>query len=77
MRIYNVFFKGGELKITPFCNAFRTLQSAEKYCKSEAKKKGLTVISSDCDDEQKYFIDYRAEDKQGNSYYFVIYFQTI
>lgn len=77
MTIYNVLFKGVEIKATPFCKAFLTEQEADSYIVSKCKALNLTIRSSMGWDDSRTIDDRRTEDTDGNTYYFVIYKQEL
>ena len=77
MEIYNVLLKGVEVRIPPICKAFRTEAQADAYIQDECIKRDLTIRSTYGWDEGSTLNDYRAEDIDGNTFYFVIYRQLI
>ena len=83
MLIYNVLFKGVEITNSTFAIAFATLKEAYAFAKNNAEKRNLTIKSElGFGEEQGEFIkdsltDYRCEDKDGNSYYYIIYVQEL
>jgi mRNA-degrading endonuclease HigB of HigAB toxin-antitoxin module len=77
MTIYNVLFKSVEKKETPFCQAFKTELEARNFCELVCKKNNFTIKSTMGWNVLETFDDYRVEDVNGNSYYLVIYKQTI
>ena len=72
--IFNVLFKSVEKYSTPFCRAFSTMEKAENFIEECCEKSNFTIKSNLHVEDLK---DYRVEDKEGNSYYFVIFFQEI
>ncbi len=77
LAIYNVLFRGVEVKVTPFCKAFRTETEAREWIDAKIIDFDLVAKSTMGWNEDKTIDDYRCEDKAGNSYYFVIYRQII
>jgi hypothetical protein len=77
MELFNVLFKGVEVKITPFCKGFRTEDKAMEWIETLTKQYELEAKSSMGWNESKTLNDIRLEDKKGNSYYFVIYRQIL
>jgi len=82
LTVYNVLFKGVEIKPTPFCKVFSSIESAYSFCEASAKKQELKIMSTSgfiSGDEKTVgsFTDYRCEDEKGNSYYYVIYVQKL
>jgi hypothetical protein len=77
MEIINVLFKGVELKVTPGCKVFLNEDTAREFILKNAKERNLQIKSSMGWNEDNTIDDYRAEDAQGNSYYYVLYRQTI
>lgn len=82
MLLYNVLFKGVEIKVNPYPQICKTFGLACEYAERTAEKYGLEIKSESGffrGDEFTVdsFTDYRCEDQKGNSYYFVIYVQEI
>ena len=82
MIVYNVLFKGVEIKPTPFCKVFNNIEDAYSFCLASAKKQELKIMStsgfiSGDEDTVGSCTDYRCEDKDGNTYYYVIYVQQL
>jgi hypothetical protein len=77
MEIINVLFKGVELQVTPGCKAFYNEDTAREFILKNAQEKNLQIKSSMGWNDDNTIDDYRAEDAQGNSYYYVLYRQTI
>lgn len=77
MEIINVLFKGVELRITPKCIAFYNEENARVFIEKHADDRDLEIKSSMGWNEDNTIDDYRAEDAQGNSYYYVLYRQVI
>jgi hypothetical protein len=77
MEIINVLFKGVELRVTPFCKPFHNEDKAREFILQNAEERGLTIMSSMGWNDNETIDDYRAEDAQGNSYYYVLYRQEI
>lgn len=75
--IYNVLFKGVEVKVEPFCIAFSTEEKARHWIKSFCDANAISIKSSMGWNDDKTMDDYRVEDKDGNSYYFVIVKQKL
>jgi hypothetical protein len=74
MIVYNVLFKGVEIKMTPFCKVFLTSEEAEKWIDSVCNAQEWRKCSSYASD---IISDWRVEDKDGNTYYFVTYKQEL
>lgn len=82
MIVYNVLFKGVEVNPGVFAKVFATIEEAYAYAEEGAKRIGLTIMS-----ESGFFggdeftdgsiTDFRMEDDEGNSYYYVIYVQEM
>lgn len=77
MKIYNILFKGVEIKVSPFCKAFRTFHDAETWVNMQCEKAGLTIKSTMGWNEDETINDFRCEDTNGNTFYFVVYGQQI
>lgn len=77
MEIFNVLIKGVEVKDINFCKAFTTEEKADKWIEETCLKKNWTIKSSFGWNESNTIDDRRVEDKNGNSYYFVIYRQEL
>jgi hypothetical protein len=77
LEIYNVLYKGVQINVTPFCLAFLTEEEAIEWIESTCEVKGYTIKSTFGWYEDLNFNDYRVEDVDGNSYYFVIYKQKL
>lgn len=77
MIIYNVLFKGVEIKINPYCKAFRTEKEVDDYVQHMCETKDLRVCSTMGWDDDFNVNDYRLEDSKGNTYYYVVYRQAI
>ena len=77
--IYNVLVKGIEKRIIPTCKAFGNEDAARKWIEKEIERWGWDLKSRAgwYEDAEGDFDDYRCEDDEGNSYYFVIYKQEI
>ena len=82
--IYNVLVKAVEKcsSYNPYPRAFSNIEDATEYIFTSAEKMGLEIKSSLFLNEEEnwdgeIFGDYRLEDEDGNSYYFVIYYQTV
>ena len=88
MDIYNVLFKSVETNHSPFAKAFKTKEEAINYVEETCDKHGFEMKSTmeqmysgwDAEEEEAFvptWFDNRVEDKDGNSFYFVTYTQTI
>jgi hypothetical protein len=77
MEIINVLFKGVEIRVTPGCTAFYNEDTAREFIEKNVEERGLEIKSSMGWNEDNTIDDYRAEDAQGNSYYYVLYRQVI
>ena len=77
LEIYNVLYKGVEKNVTPFCLAFLREEEAIEWIESTCDVKSYTIKSTLGWNDDMTFNDYRVEDKDGNSYYFVIYKQKL
>lgn len=77
MEVFNVLYKGNEIRVNPFCKAFLKEEDARKWIVKSCGKMSLTIKSSLGWNDDNSMDDYRVEDKDGNSYYFVIYKQLI
>ena len=72
MTIHIVLFKGVEIKTSPICRPFREEQDARDFCEEKARQWGLVIKSTFGGYEDRGVDDYRCEDAEGNSYYFVL-----
>jgi len=77
MEVFNVLYKGVEINVTPFCLAFLREEEAHDWIEQACETKNLTIKSSLGWDESGTVDDYRVEDREGNSYYFVIFKQQL
>jgi hypothetical protein len=77
VEIYNVLYKGVEIKVNPFCLAFLTEEEARSWIESTCDVKSYSIKSCLGWNDEKTMDDYRVEDKDGNSYYFVIFKQKL
>jgi hypothetical protein len=77
IEIFNVLVKGVEIVTTPFCQAFSKEESAREWVNKVCEYNSWTIKSSLGWNDDNTFDDYRVEDKDGNSFYFVIYRQWI
>lgn len=78
MVVYNVLFKCVEKRdLNPHAKVFGSEQEARDYCHKVAESYGFEIRSSMGWNEDKTIDDYRLEDEDGNSYYLVIYRQTL
>ena len=78
MIVYNVLFKGVEKKVNPFAQAFESEEKAREWCIKVANSKELKICSTLGKWNEYWEVyDYRLEDKEGNSYYLVIYKQEL
>lgn len=72
MTIHIVLFKGIEIRTPPRCKPFREEQDARAYCEASASTLGLVIKSTLGGYEERGIDDYRCEDSEGNTYYFVL-----
>ena len=77
IEVYNVLYKGVERNVTPFCLAFLREEEARDWIEQTCETKNLTIKSRLGWDDSETVDDYRVEDDEGNSYYFVIFKQQI
>ena len=77
MEIFNVLVKSVEVKLNPTCKAFLKEKDASKWCEDICEKMSWTIKSGLGWNDDLTFDDYRVEDKNGNTYYFVIYRQRL
>jgi hypothetical protein len=84
MIVYNVLFKGVEKNSyrINYAKCFATFEEACNYAQEDANNKNLTIKSSmgflhGDENTVGSLTDYRCEDEQENSYYYVIYVQEI
>jgi hypothetical protein len=77
LEIYNVLFKGVEKNVTPFCLAFLKEEEAREWIESTCEVRGYIIKSTLGWNDDMTLDDYRVEDVNGNSYYFVIYKQKL
>lgn len=77
VEIYNVLYKGLEIKVNPFCLAFLKEEEARNWIESTCEVKGYNIKSTLGWNDDMTMDDYRVEDKDGNSYYFVIFKQKL
>ena len=78
MEVYNVLFKCVENHcFNPFVQAFLKEEDAREHCHRIAKNYGLEIRSSFGWDDNRTMDDYRMEDRDGNSYYTVIFRQNL
>lgn len=76
--VFNVLFKGVEIKINPQCQAFATYEQAEEWVYEQCRRGGFHPKSEMGIDEDNFvYNDFRVEDDEGNSYYFVVFKQKI
>jgi hypothetical protein len=75
--VFNVLYKGNEIKVNPFCKVFLKEEDARKWIEDTCDKMSFKMKSSLNWNEEMSMDDYRVEDEQGNSYYFVIFRQSI
>ena len=77
LEIYNVLFKGVEINVSPFCLAFLKEEEARDWIESTCEVRGYIIKSTLGWNDDMNLDDYRVEDVNGNSYYFVIYKQKL
>jgi hypothetical protein len=77
IEVFNVLYKGVEKGVTPFCLAFLKEEDARSWIESTCEVKSYSIKSTMGWNENMTTDDYRVEDVEGNSYYFVIYRQQI
>lgn len=77
MEVYNVLYKGVEINVTPFCLAFLREEEARSWIEQTCETKNFTIKSTLGWNDAQTIDDYRVEDKDGNSYYFVIFKQQL
>ena len=78
MIIYNLLFKSIEKHHTPFCQSFSTFAKAEAWMEKDCKwrRGGLKCYSTDTS-ITGHCTDFRCEDEEGNSYYYVIFTEVL
>lgn len=77
MEVFNVLVKGVEVKDINFCKAFTTEEKAVQWIEETSQKNDWTIKSRLGRNDENTIDDRRVEDKNRNSYYFVIYRQTL
>jgi len=77
VEIYNVLYKGVEVPVNPFCLAFLKEEQAREWIESVCDVKSYSIKSSFGWNDSRTMDDYRVEDKDGNTFYFVIYRQKL
>ena len=77
MEIFNVLIKGVEVKDINYCEAFRTEEEVDKFVERVCSLRNWTIKSRFGWNDDNTIDDRRVEDSSGNTYYFVIYRQTI
>ena len=77
LEIYNVLYKGVEVQVNPFCLAFLKEEEARQWIESTCEFNGYIIKSTFGGSEDDTWDDYRVEDKDGNTFYFVIYKQKL
>jgi hypothetical protein len=77
MEILNVLIKGVEVKDINYCEAFRTEEEVDKFVDKVCSLRNWTIKSRMGWNDENEIDDRRVEDINGNTYYFVIYRQTI
>ena len=77
MEVFNVLIKGVEVKDINFCKVFRTEQDAHEYIDETCIKMSWAKKSSMGWNDANTVDDVRVENEKGNTYYFVIYRQTL
>lgn len=71
LQIFNLLFKGSQIRHTTWAKAFRTLKDLEDYINYYCDLKGLTNRSLMGDN------GYVVQDRLGNSYYFLFHKENI
>jgi hypothetical protein len=77
LEIYNVLYKGVEVQVNPFCLAFLKIEEARNWIESSCEVNGYSIKSCLGWNEEETMDDYRVEDKDGNTFYFVIFKQKL
>ena len=77
IEVFNVLYKGVEKNVTPFCLAFLREEEARDWIESTCEVKSYSMKSTLGWNKDMTMDDYRVEDENGNSYYFVIYRQRL
>ena len=77
MEVFNVLIKGVEVKDINFCEVFRTEQDVHKYIDETCTKMNWDKKSRMGWNDDNTIDDVRVENEKGNTYYFVIYRQTL
>ena len=77
MEIFNVLIKGVEVKDINYCEAFRTEEQVNKFVERVCSLRNWTIKSRMGWNDDNDMDDRRVEDSSGNTYYFVIYRQTV
>ncbi len=77
IEIFNVLYRGVEKKVTPFCLAFLKEEEAREWIESTCEVKSYSIKSTFGWSDDNTWDDYRVEDVDGNSYYFIIYRQRL
>jgi len=77
MIIFNVLIKGVEVKNINYCEAFRTEEEVDKFVEKVCSLRNWNIKSRMGWNDDNDIDDRRVEDSNGNTYYFVIYRQTI
>jgi len=77
MEVFNVLIKGVEVKDINFCKVFTTEEKAVKWIEETSLKNDWTIKSRLGWNDDNTIDDRRVEDKNRNSYYFVIYRQIL
>jgi hypothetical protein len=77
MEILNVLIKGVEVKDINYCEAFRTEEEVDNFVDKVCSLRNWTIKSRMGWNDENNIDDRRVEDSNGNTYYFVIYRQTI
>ena len=77
LEIYNVLYKGVQKNVNPFCLAFLREEEAREWIESTCENKSYTIKSSLGWNDDMTMDDYRVEDTDGNSFYFVIFKQKL
>lgn len=77
VEIYNVLYKGVEVQVNPFCLAFLKEEEARQWIENSCDINSYSIKSCLGWNEEKTMDDYRVEDKDGNTFYFVIFKQKL
>lgn len=77
VEIYNVLYKGVEVQVNPFCLAFLKEEEARQWIENSCDINSYSIKSCLGWNEKQTMDDYRVEDKDGNTFYFVIFKQKL